>query len=202
MYTLPKLSYKYNGLQPYIDTRTMKIHHTLHHQGYINKLNKYMDDVGKKKININILQATIKPRETLLRNNGGGHFNHSFFWKNMTNKVSQRKVENYPAIYNKIIKKWGDMETFYKDFEIAALSVFGSGWCWLILNGYGELEIVTTKNQDNPLMGGIKSLKHGKPILALDVWEHAYYLKYQNKRNSYIRAYFNVINWKFANDNL
>ena len=143
----------------------------------------------------------IKSTDTPLRNNGGGHFNHTFFWKVMTQDKKKRDINNYPYI-NLILEKWKTIDNFLNEFEEKALSVFGSGWAWLIVNNKGKLEIVTTSNQDNPLMTRIRGIKHGIPILGLDVWEHAYYLKYQNKRNSYIRAFFNVINWDFVNENL
>ena len=201
MYKLPKLDYPYSGLEPYIDRKTMKIHLTKHHQGYVNKLNKYFKDNNLKKIHLILLQHLIKSTETALRDNGGGNFNHTFFWTIMTNNKYNRNINNYPELKNKIEDKFGSMKNFYDEFEKAALSVFGSGWAWLIINKKGKLEIVTTHNQDNPLMTKIRGIKHGIPILGLDVWEHAYYLKYQNKRNSYIRAFFNVINWDTVNKN-
>jgi Fe-Mn family superoxide dismutase len=201
MYKLPKLNYTYSQLEPYIDRKTMKIHYTKHHQGYINKLNAYFKKHNLRKIDLTKLQSMIKSTDTPLRNNGGGHFNHTFFWKVMTQDKKKRDINNYPYI-NLILQKWKTIDNFLDEFEEKALSVFGSGWAWLIVNNKGKLEIVTTSNQDNPLMTRIRGIKHGIPILGLDVWEHAYYLKYQNKRNSYIRAFFNVINWDFVNENL
>lgn len=201
MYKLPKLNYTYSQLEPYIDRKTMRIHYTKHHQGYVNKLNAYFKKHNLRKIDLTKLQSMIKSTDTPLRNNGGGHFNHTFFWKVMTQDKKKRDLNNYPYI-NLILEKWKTIDNFLDEFEEKALSVFGSGWAWLIVNNKGKLEIVTTSNQDNPLMTRIRGIKHGIPILGLDVWEHAYYLKYQNKRNSYIRAFFNVINWDFVNENL
>lgn len=201
MYKLPKLNYTYSQLEPYIDRKTMKIHYTKHHQGYVNKLNAYFKKHNLRKIDLTKLQSMIKSADTPLRNNGGGHYNHTFFWKVMTQDKKKRDINNYPYI-NLILEKWKTIDNFLDEFEEKALSVFGSGWAWLIVNNKGKLEIVTTSNQDNPLMTRIRGIKHGIPILGLDVWEHAYYLKYQNKRNSYIRAFFNVINWDFVNENL
>lgn len=201
MYKLPKLNYTYSQLEPYIDRKTMRIHYTKHHQGYINKLNAYFKKHNLRKVDLIKLQSMIKSTDTPLRNNGGGHFNHTFFWKVMTQDKKKRDINNYPYI-NLILEKWKTIDNFLDEFEQKALSVFGSGWAWLIVNSKGKLEIVTTSNQDNPLMTRIRGIKHGIPILGLDVWEHAYYLKYQNKRNSYIRAFFNVINWDFVNENL
>ena len=201
MYKLPKLNYTYSQLEPYIDRKTMRIHYTKHHQGYVNKLNAYFKKHNLRKVDLTKLQSMIKSTDTPLRNNGGGHFNHTFFWKVMTQDKKKRDINNYPYI-NLILEKWKTIDNFLDEFEEKALSVFGSGWAWLIVNNKGKLEIVTTSNQDNPLMSRIRGIKHGIPILGLDVWEHAYYLKYQNKRNSYIRAFFNVINWDFVNENL
>jgi Fe-Mn family superoxide dismutase len=203
MYNLPKLEYPYNGLEPHIDRKTMMVHHKKHHQGYINKLNKAMQNVAKsqKTMLIEELQANIQPKNGILRNNGGGHYNHQFFWKCMTNDKKKRNIATYPELKNAICEsEYGSMEGFYKAFESMALSVFGSGWCWLIKTPAGKLKIVTTRNQDNPLMKKLKDIEHGLPLLGLDVWEHAYYLKYQNKRNAYILAFFNVINWSCVNN--
>lgn len=201
MYKLHKLNYTYSQLEPYIDRKTMRIHYTKHHQGYVNKLNAYFKKHYLRKVDLTKLQSMIKSTDTPLRNNGGGHFNHTFFWKVMTQDKKKRDINNYPYI-NLILEKWKTIDNFLDEFEEKALSVFGSGWAWLIVNNKGKLEIITTSNQDNPLMSRIRGIKHGIPILGLDVWEHAYYLKYQNKRNSYIRAFFNVINWDFVNENL
>ena len=201
MYKLPKLNYTYSQLEPSTDRKTTRIHYTKHHQGYVNKLNAYFKKHNLRKVDLTKSQSMITSTDTPLRNNGGGHFNHTFFWKVMTQDKKKRDINNYPYI-NLILQKWKTIDNFLNEFEDKALSVFGSGWAWLIVNNKGKLEIVTTSNQDNPLMTRIRGIKHGIPILGLDVWEHAYYLKYQNKRNSYIRAFFNVINWDFVNENL
>ena len=195
MYKLPNLNYTYSQLEPYIDRKTMRIHYTKHHQGYVNKLNAYFKKHNLRKIDLTKLQSMIKSTDTPLRNNGGGHFNHTFFWKVMTQDKKKRDINNYPYI-NLILEKWKTIDNFLDEFEEKALSVFGSGWAWLIVNNKGKLEIVTTSNQDNPLMTRIRGIKHGIPILGLDVWEHGYYLKYQNKRNSYkpFRARFRICN--------
>ena len=196
MYKLPKLEYSYNALEPHIDKKTMMVHHKKHHQGYVNKLNIEMKQ--KKHIPIQELQKKIPATNHYLRNNGGGHYNHTFFWKCMTDKKSKKNIDNYPELKNAIEKRYNSIEGFYKAFQAFAVTVFGSGWCWLVMQD-DKLKIVTTKNQDNPLMKKIKDIDHGIPLLGLDVWEHAYYLKYQNKRGSYINAFFNVINWEFVN---
>lgn len=201
MYSLPKLDYPYNGLEPHIDKKTMMVHHKKHHQGYINKLNNVLKH-SKNSIQIDELQGQISPSNDRLRNNGGGHFNHTFFWKCMTNNKHKRNLDNYPEIKKAIHdSEFRTIDGLFKAFESFALSVFGSGWCWLVYKN-GKIDIVTTRNQDNPLMKKIKTIEHGFPLLGLDVWEHAYYLKYQNKRNAYIRAFFNVINWDFVNNML
>lgn len=198
MYKLPELNYHYGALEPYIDEKTMRIHHTMHHQGYVDKLNAHIESRGLTTDDIITLQGEIDPSDKVLRDNGGGHFNHGFFWMVMTDDEEKRDINNYDHIRQRIVDRWGSVDSFYNEFEKRALSVFGSGWAWLIVDKERDLEIVTTTNQDNPLMSRVEGVKRGIPIIALDVWEHAYYLKYQNKRNSYIRAFFNVINWEFV----
>ena len=205
MYKLPKLPYNYNSLEPHIDKETMRTHHKKHHQGYVNNLNKYIEQhnyriKGNLK-DLRLLQETIESDNFVLRNNGGGHFNHSFFWKCMVpkNELNRKDIENL-HVYKQIIKQWKTYDLFQAEFKEKALSVFGSGWVWLILRN-GKLYITTTHNQDNPLMIKIKYIKNGIPLLGLDVWEHAYYLKFKNKRNNYIDSFFNVINWKFIESN-
>ena len=198
MYKLPELNYQYDALEPHIDEKTMRIHHTMHHQGYVNKLNAHMESRGLITDDIITLQGEIDSSDKVLRDNGGGHFNHGFFWMVMTDDEDKRDINNYDHIRQRIVDRWGSVESFFVEFEKRALGVFGSGWAWLIVDKDRDLEIVTTTNQDNPLMSRVEGVKRGIPIIALDVWEHAYYLKYQNKRNSYIRAFFNVINWEFV----
>lgn len=187
---LPKLPYEYSALEPYIDETTMTIHHTKHHQAYINNLNAALEkypDLQEKSVedlvrNLDNLPDDIR---TAVRNNGGGHLNHSKFWNWMA-KAEGQGPEG--ALLEAIEKKFGSLDGFKDGFAKAAAGRFGSGWAWLVVND-GELEIVSTANQDNPITEG----KH--PILGLDVWEHAYYLKYQNRRPDYIKEWFNVVNW-------
>ena len=188
---LPKLSYEYNSLEPYIDVRTMEIHHTKHHQGYVNKLNIALEKFPElKNKNVNELISNIDsiPEDirVSVRNNGGGHSNHSLFWQ-----ITGSKGGNCEGrILEKINENFGSFEKFKEKFSEMAASHFGAGWTWLIVEENGNLAIMTTINQDSPLMYG------KKPILGLDVWEHAYYLKYQNKRPEYIKSFWKVINWK------
>lgn len=194
---LPKLEYGYDALEPFIDERTMKIHHTKHHQGYADKLNKALEGhEGLQKLKIEELLWNIKDVPENIRqaiiNNGGGHANHSLFWK-----ILKKDVGLKGDIKDAIGETFGDLDSFKDEFSKAAATRFGSGWAWLVIDGSsGELRIISTANQDSPLMEG------HKPILGLDVWEHAYYLKYQNRRPEYIEAFFNIINWDNVNENL
>jgi Fe-Mn family superoxide dismutase len=192
-FELPPLPYTVDALEPYIDAQTMQIHHDKHHQAYITKLNEALaKDEALHHQTIDALLMNMhtfsEVSRTAVRNQGGGHWNHSFFWT-----LLKKDTAPTPAIQKAITKNFGSMETFKKDFEKAASGVFGSGWAWVILTGEGKLVITTTANQDNPLMS-ITS-QRGKPIMGIDVWEHAYYLKYQNKRAEYLNAYWNVLNW-------
>jgi superoxide dismutase, Fe-Mn family len=186
---LPKLPYDYNALEPFIDEQTMRIHHTKHHQTYVDKLNaaieKHPELSGKSAEElIKNLESIPQDIRAAVRNHGGGHANHSMFWL-LLKKDSQPHGEVLDAIN----RDFGSLDKFKEAFIAAANNHFGSGWAWLVVS-QGKLEIVTTSNQDNPISQG----KH--PILGLDVWEHAYYLKYQNKRPDYTAAFFNVINWE------
>jgi superoxide dismutase, Fe-Mn family len=190
-FKLPALPYSYDALEPYIDSETMKIHHDKHHAAYVAKLNEAVNKYPELKdksleyllTNLNSLPNDIK--ETV-RNNGGGHYNHSLFWTIMgKNKGGEPKGK----LKQDIIKTFGSFENFKKEFNAAALDRFGSGWAWLIKDNNGKLKIFSTANQDTPIMAGIA------PIMGLDVWEHAYYLKYQNKRADYINNWWNVVNW-------
>jgi Fe-Mn family superoxide dismutase len=189
-YELPKLPYAYNALEPFIDEQTMTIHHTKHHQAYIDNANKALEgksDLAKLSAE-DLLKNFGKVHEelkTVLRNNAGGHANHSLFWKVMKPKGGG---EPKGDVAKAVIKAFGTYATFKEKFVNAAKTRFGSGWAWLVVNK-GELEVYSTANQDSPLMEG------KTPILGLDVWEHAYYLKYQNKRPDYIEAFFSLINW-------
>ncbi len=195
-FTLPALPYAYNALEPFIDEQTMTIHHAKHHQAYIDKLNKAVENLGGK-FNLEESFKTISKADVTIRNNGGGHFNHSLFWQLM--KQNPDSKENRPSgeLAELIMRDFKSFDDFKKEFSEKATKVFGSGWCWLIEQN-GKLKISTTPNQDNPLMD--VAAEKGKPLLALDVWEHAYYLKYQNKRADYIKNWWNIINWDKAEE--
>ena len=186
-FNLPKLEYAYNALEPIIDAQTMEIHHTKHHQAYIDNLNKAIEGTNLEGKSI---EEICKAAEALaLRNNGGGHYNHSLFWEILTPNGAKEPVGNV----KKAIENYGGFEKFKTDFSEAAKTRFGSGWAWLYKKENGEVEICSTPNQDNPLMPNAGC--SGTPILGIDVWEHAYYLNYQNRRPDYISAFFEVINW-------
>jgi Fe-Mn family superoxide dismutase len=191
-FELPKLSYPYDALEPYIDATTMEIHHTKHHGGYVKNLNaalekypewasKSIEDILKDLDNI---PADIR---TTVRNNGGGHYNHSIFWTIMGPNGGG---EPSGKLAESIDKTFGSFDKFKEEFSNAAATRFGSGWAWLVLDNYGHLSILSTPNQDNPITYSLK------PVLGLDVWEHAYYLKYQNRRPEYIQAWWNIVNWE------
>ncbi|WJY28471.1 MULTISPECIES: superoxide dismutase SodA [Sporosarcina] len=189
-YKLPELPYAYDALEPHIDKETMEIHHTKHHNTYVTNVNSALeghDDLASKSVEelISDLNAVPEDIRTAVRNNGGGHANHSLFWKLLSpNGGGAPKGELAEAID----KKFGSFDKFKEEFANAAKTRFGSGWAWLVLDN-GELSIVSTPNQDSPLMEG------KTPLLGLDVWEHAYYLNYQNRRPDYISAFWNVVNW-------
>ncbi len=187
-FELPKLGYAYDALEPTIDAKTMEIHHSKHHQAYIDNLNKAIEgtDLEGKTIEEICKTGTDKPA---VRNNGGGHFNHSLFWEILTPGGSKAPVGNVKAA----IEAFGGMEKFKNDFAEAAKTRFGSGWAWLCKKEDGSVAVCSTPNQDNPLMP-VSDCK-GIPVLGLDVWEHAYYLNYQNRRPDYVTAFFEVINW-------
>lgn len=191
MYTLPPLPYAYDALEPYIDARTMEIHYTKHHQGYIDHLNAALKDypqLQNKPVEnlLRDLSAIPDAIRTAVRNNGGGHYNHSLFWQYMTPKQSEPKGK----LVDELTKSFKGLEGFTKEFNEAAKSRFGSGWAWLAYNKAGNLVITSTANQDATISEGMQ------PILGLDVWEHAYYLKYQNRRVDYIQAWWHVVNWE------
>ena len=190
MHKLPDLPYEYNALEPHIDEQTMRIHHNKHHQGYINKLNSALedfDDLQKKSVEELLSNLKEVPEEIRIdvRRGGGGHYNHSLFWPSMS---PEGGGEPEGDIAKAIDKAFGSFKAFKEEFNNAAGGVFGSGWGWLVSDN-GELKVVQTKNQDNPISNGLK------PLLGLDVWEHAYYLNYQNKRGDYINAFWNVVDW-------
>jgi superoxide dismutase, Fe-Mn family len=194
--TLPQLPYAYDALEPFIDRHTMEIHHTKHHQAYIDKLKTAAasDFSVKKDLSESCMDVTDKT-PALVRNNLGGHYNHSLFWQLL--RPAQTATVNAPTgkLAEAINTDFKSFEEFKKEFTDKALKIFGSGWCWLLFSD-GKLKIAATPNQDNPLMKLAGT--QGKPLLALDVWEHAYYLKYQNKRADYINGWWNVVNWEKA----
>ncbi len=191
---LPELRYAYNALEPFIDEQTMRIHHTKHHQAYIDNLNAALEghDALKAKTAEDLLKGLNAIPESIraaVRNHGGGHANHSFFWP-----LLKKDVKPEGDILDAITERFGSFDKFKEEFTAAAMSRFGSGWAWLIVSN-GKLEVTSTANQDSPLSEG------KTPLLGIDVWEHAYYLKYQNKRNEYVSAFFSVINWDKVNEN-
>jgi Fe-Mn family superoxide dismutase len=188
-FTLPALPYAFDALEPHIDKLTMEIHHDRHHKAYVDNLNKALPGTTKS---LEELLATVSSQPVAVRNNGGGHWNHSFFWQLLAPATGKQPSA---ALLAQIQKDFGSLDNLKAEFGKAATSRFGSGWAWLIVKD-GKLVISSTANQDNPLMD-VAEVK-GKPILTLDVWEHAYYLKYQNKRADYINAFWNVVNWDFV----
>ena len=189
-FELPQLDYNHDALEPHIDARTMEIHHGKHHAGYTAKLNAAIEGTDKENKSIKELMLTMDMSNGALRNNGGGYFNHCLFWKGMSPDGG-----GHPSgpLAEAIDRDFGSFENFKNAFSNAAATQFGSGWAWLCVHDGGILEVCSSANQDNPLMPGIGC--GGTPILGLDVWEHAYYLNYQNRRPDYIEAFFNVINW-------
>lgn len=196
MYTLIDLPYAFNALEPYIDSLTMEIHYTKHYAGYINNLNLALVDypeLQKKSvldllINLNNIDEKVR---TVIRNNAGGAYNHELFWQMMTPNSIKKPIGN---IAKELDKYFGSFTSFKETFNNAAKSRFGSGWAWLCLNEKNDLIIISTSNQDSPLTNNLK------PILGLDVWEHAYYLKYQNRRVEYIDSWWNIVNWDFVEE--
>lgn len=189
-FELPKLDYAYDALEPHIDARTMEIHHTKHHAAYTNNLNAAVEGTDLAGKSIEDILANISSLSTAVRNNGGGFYNHNLFWKVMSPNGGGQPTGELAAA---IDKAFGSFDKFKEQFNAAAATRFGSGWAWLVKQSNGELVVSSTPNQDNPLMD-IADVK-GTPILGLDVWEHAYYLNYQNRRPDYIGAFWNVINW-------
>lgn len=194
---LPDLPYAYNALEPYIDARTMEIHHAKHHAAYVEKLNAALDrhpHLYERSLESLLADISALPEDirTAVRNHGGGHHNHSLFWRILGGREGEAPEED---LYDALIATFGSIDNFKSEFEQAAASRFGSGWAWLSMNDRGELVVHSTANQDSPLMEGLV------PILGLDVWEHAYYLTYQNRRPDYIKAFWSVVNWKEAGVN-
>lgn len=189
-FTLPQLGYAYDALEPHFDARTMEIHHSKHHQAYVTNLNNATAGTDLENKNIEDILANLDMNNMAVRNNGGGHWNHSLFWEII---APENKGRLSGALAQAIDDAYGNKETFMEKFAQAGMTRFGSGWAWLCVHEGGKVEICSSANQDNPLMPGIGC--GGTPIMGLDVWEHAYYLHYQNRRADYINAFWNVLNW-------
>lgn len=197
MFKLPELPYAYDALEPYIDARTMEIHYTGHHAAYVKNLNAALSNypaLQSKTLDELLTSLDTLPEaiRTAVRNNGGGDWNHTFFWPILSKKHDQKPRDKAAQ---EIARKFGSFEQFQELFNKAAQDRFGSGWAWLVYNKKGDLEVTSTANQDSPVSLG------QEPVLGLDVWEHAYYLKYQNKRVDYIKAWWHVINWDYVEEN-
>ncbi len=193
-FQLPKLPYAYDALEPHIDARTMEIHHSKHHNGYTTNLNNAIAGTDLEGKSINAILENLDMSNGAVRNNGGGFYNHDLFWKVMSPNGGGAATG---AVAEAIDAAFGSFDEFKTAFSKAAATRFGSGWAWLCVHEGGKVEVCSTANQDNPLMPEMGC--NGTPILALDVWEHAYYLNYQNRRPDYINAFFNVINWEEVN---
>ncbi len=191
-FTLPALGFATDALEPHFDKATMELHHGKHHAAYIKNLNEAVTGTPFEGLSIEDILKKVTAKDAKIRNNGGGHYNHSLFWQSLAPATGQMPTGKLLAAIN---AKFGSMEQFKEAFNTAAKGVFGSGWVWLLTNNKGDMWIQTTPNQDNPLMKRLVK-RTGKPLLMLDVWEHAYYLKYQNKRADYIDAFWKVINWQ------
>jgi superoxide dismutase, Fe-Mn family len=189
-FTLPNLPYAFNALEPHIDTRTMEIHHGKHHNAYVTNLNNAVAGKPEENLSIEEICKNISKYPVAVRNNGGGHYNHSLFWTIMAPEAGGSPGG---ALGDAITTTFGSFEEFKTKFAAAGAGRFGSGWAWLIVDGEGNLQVTSTPNQDNPLMD-VAEVK-GTPILGCDVWEHAYYLNYQNRRPDYIAAWWNAVNW-------
>lgn len=193
-FELPSLSYAYTALEPHVDARTMEIHHTKHHQAYVTNLNAALSGTASEGKSLDALMAEMSKQPTAVRNNGGGHYNHNLFWEIMSPNAGGKPAGELADAIN---TAFGSFDKFKEDFAKAGMTRFGSGWAWLIKHD-GKLVITSTPNQDNPLMD-LADVK-GFPLLGLDVWEHAYYLHYQNRRADYITAWWNVVNWNMVNE--
>ena len=188
-----KLPYSYTSLSRFIDSETMNTHYNKHYKGYVEKLNLALEKIKDKDLELENIIKGISRYNVTIHNNAGGAYNHELFWK----MLSPKQQKPTGPVYDKIVKKYGDYEKFKQEFIRKAKTVFGSGWVWLVLTKSGDLKIMTTRNQDNPLMNSITD--GGYPLLGLDLWEHSYYLKYRNKRDEYVKNFFTVINWSYVN---
>lgn len=195
-FELPKLNYNYTDLEPHIDAKTMEIHHSKHHQAYVNNLNAAIENTDAAAMSIEEIVKNISKFSPAVRNNGGGHWNHTFFWNIMSPNGGGNPTGE---LASKIDAQFGSFEAMKEEFNKAATTRFGSGWAWLCKKADGSLCICSTPNQDNPMMDIAEC--QGTPIIGLDVWEHAYYLNYQNRRPDYISAFWNVVNWEAASQN-
>lgn len=193
---LPSLSYTYDALEPHIDARTMEIHHSKHHGGYVSKLNAAIEGTDSENSSLEDLMKNVSSLGAGVRNNGGGHFNHSLFWSIMSPNGGGAPSGDLADAIN---ADFGSFEAFKDSFASAAATRFGSGWAWLCMKADGKLCVCSTPNQDNPLMDVAEC--PGTPLMGLDVWEHAYYLNYQNRRPDYINAFFNVVDWNKVGEN-
>ena len=193
-FLLPDLGFDYTALEPHIDARTMEIHHSKHHNGYTNNLNNALENTGVSDKNIEEILMNLDMDNMALRNNAGGYYNHCLFWEILNPKDKQELAGDLELAIN---SAFGSFDNFIEQFSKAAATRFGSGWAWLCVKD-GALEICSSANQDNPLMPGIGC--GGTPIVGIDVWEHAYYLNYQNRRADYISAFFNVVNWRVVSE--
>jgi len=189
-FTLPELGYAYDALEPHIDARTMEIHHTKHHNGYTNKLNAAIEGTDLAEKSIDDILQNLDTSNTGVRNNGGGYWNHKLFWE-ILNPEDRGRLSG--ELLDAVNTAFGSKDAMVEQFSKAAATRFGSGWAWLCVHPGGKVEICSSANQDNPMMPGIGC--GGTPIMGLDVWEHAYYLNYQNRRPDYINAFFSVVNW-------
>lgn len=194
-FKLPELPYAYDALEPHFDAMTMEIHHTKHHAGYTNNLNNALENSDNKSDDIEYILKNIGDYSTAVRNNGGGYYNHKLFWTILSANGGGKPTGKLAEAIN---ESFGSFEAFQKEFNTAAATRFGSGWAWLCVEN-GKLEVCSTPNQDNPLMPGVGC--GGYPIMGLDVWEHAYYLKFQNRRPDYIAEFWNVVNWDQVSKN-
>jgi Fe-Mn family superoxide dismutase len=197
-FVLPKLPYAYDALEPYIDKETMEIHHSKHHAGYTRKFNAALEKSGLQPKSAREILKNISKYNEAIRNNGGGYLNHKIFWKSLSPDGGGDPSGEIAAAIN---NDFGSFTNFKEAFGTAAKSHFGSGWAWLVVDN-NKLKIVTTANQDNPIMDILPDEKKGWPLLCIDVWEHAYYLKYQNKRTDYVDAFWDIVNWNTVNEKL